>query len=244
MIPDRRFSSRKISDEGVLWSSREYAREGKIETWGHTLASLKVLVKNMASFGIFAILLNNNARATHNLPGIAIPVNFAEACPFTQDLRTKRLNKFDILSLRTGLNKYTEVGMTPVQSLRTLTQAASKTVVFERLLQNLLIVPTKLRNMYWVKVALFTSSASSTDSFPLGASGASATSAASTSTSTLSPASDILIMITGHKNEELIGDCEKRRVRFDCDWELKWLQVVMSSSAFVDMSENLSSRRR
>jgi hypothetical protein len=223
MIPDRRFSSRKISEEGVLWSSREYAREGKIETGRHTLASLKVFVKNMASFGIFTILLNNNTRATHNLPGIAIPVNFAEARPFTQDLRitdldkgngvrsTKRFNKFDILCLRAGLNKHTEVGLTPVQSFRTFTQATSKTVVFERLLQNLLMVPKKLRNMYWVKVAWFTSRASSTDSFPLGASGASATSATSTSTltSTLSPASDILIMITGHKNEEFIAIAKK-----------------------------------
>jgi hypothetical protein len=221
MIPDRRFSSRKISDEGVFWSSRECAREGKIETGGHTLAGLEVFIKNMASFGIFAILLNNNARATHNLPGIAIPVNFAETRPFTQDLRitdldkgngvrsTKRLNEFNILRLRACLNKHTEVGLTPVQSFRTLTQAASETIVFERLLQNLLMVPTKLRNVYWAKVATFTSSASSTDSFPLGASGASATSAASTSTSTLSPASDILIMITGHKNEELIATAKK-----------------------------------
>jgi hypothetical protein len=31
------------------------------ETQRHTLTSLEVLIEDMASFGIFAILLNNNA---------------------------------------------------------------------------------------------------------------------------------------------------------------------------------------
>jgi hypothetical protein len=129
----------------------------------HTLTSLEVLVKDMTSLGILAVLLNNNARATHNLPGVAIPVNLTEARPFTQDLRishldegnsvrgAKRFNEFDILRLRAGLNKHTNVGLTPVQGFCALTQATSKTVMFERLLQNLLIIPTQLRNKFRIK---------------------------------------------------------------------------------------------
>lgn len=109
----------------------------------------------MAGLGIFAVLLDYNARTTHNLASISITVNLTKACPFTQHLRVpdldegngmrsaKRFNELDILSLRAGLNEHTKVGRTPVQGLCALTQASGKPVVFERLLQNLLIVTVK-----------------------------------------------------------------------------------------------------
>jgi len=119
---------------------------------GHTLTSFEVLIENMASLGIFAVFLNHNARTTHNLASIAITVNLAKARPFTQHLRipdldewngmrsAKCFNELDILCLRAGLNKHTKVGRTPVQGLCAFTQASGKPVMFERLLQNLLIV--------------------------------------------------------------------------------------------------------
>lgn len=113
---------------------------------GHTLTSFEVLIENMASLGIFAVLLNYNARTTYNLASIAIAVNLAKARPFTQHLRipdldegngmrsAKRFNELDILCLRAGLNEHTKVGRTPVQGLCALTQASGKPVMFERLL--------------------------------------------------------------------------------------------------------------
>ena len=109
----------------------------------------------MASLGILAVLLDYNARTTHNLASIAITVNLTKACPFAQHLRisdldegngmrsAKRFNELDILCLRAGLDEHTKMGRTPVQGLCALTQAAGKPVMFERLLQNLLIVTTK-----------------------------------------------------------------------------------------------------
>jgi hypothetical protein len=100
----------------------------------------------MASLGIFAILLDYNARTTHNLASIPVTVNLAKARPFSQHLRitnlderngmrrAKRFNEFDILCFRAGLNKHAKVGLTPVQCFCALTQAAGKPVMFERLL--------------------------------------------------------------------------------------------------------------
>jgi hypothetical protein len=106
--------------------SKAPEKETKERAKGHTLTSFKVLIKNMASLGIFAVLLNYNARTTHNLASIAIAVNLAKARPFAQHLRISDLdegygvrsaegfNELDILCLRAGLNKHTEVGRTPV----------------------------------------------------------------------------------------------------------------------------------
>ena len=111
----------------------------------------------MASLGIFAVLLNYDARATYNLASIPITVNLAKARPFAQHLRisdlykrdgmccAKRFNELDILGFRAGLNKHAKVGLTPVQCLCALTQATGQPVMFERLLQNLLTITTKLR---------------------------------------------------------------------------------------------------
>jgi hypothetical protein len=129
----------------------------------HTSTSFEVLIENMTSLGIFAILLNYNARTTHNLASIPITVNLAKARPFSQHFRipdlderdgmrcAKRFNELDILRFRAGLNKHAKVGLTPVQCLCALTQAAGQPVMFERLLQNLLIITTKLRSIYRVE---------------------------------------------------------------------------------------------
>ncbi len=82
------------------------------------------------------------------------------------------------------------------------------------------------------RIVLFTSRASSTDNFPLGASETSATSVASTSI-LLSPASDILNVGISHESKTVTNDRTKEYILFDS----RMLQV-MSSSAFVDTSEN------
>ena len=99
----------------------------------HTLTSFEVLIKNMTSLGIFAVLLDYHARTTHNLASIAIAVNLAKTRPFAQHLRisdldewngmrcAKCFNELDILCLRAGLNKHAKVGRTPVQSLGAFT---------------------------------------------------------------------------------------------------------------------------
>jgi hypothetical protein len=128
------------------------AKETKKRITRHTLTSFEVFIENMASLGIFAVLLDYNTRTAHNLASIAVAVNLAKARPFTQHLRipdldegdgvrsTERFNELDILCLRAGLNKNTKVGRTPVQGLCALTQAAGKPIMFERFLQNLLII--------------------------------------------------------------------------------------------------------
>jgi len=128
-----------------------------------TSTSFEVLIENMPSLGIFAVLLDYNARTTHNLASIPITVNLAKARPLAQHLRVpdlderdgmrcaKRFNEFDIFCFRAGLDKDAKVGLTPVQCLCALTQAAGQPVMFERLLQNLLIINIKLRRTYRVK---------------------------------------------------------------------------------------------
>ena len=49
----------------------------------------------MASLGIFAVLLDYNARTTHNLASIPIAVNLAKARPFAQHLRITDLDERD-----------------------------------------------------------------------------------------------------------------------------------------------------
>ena len=80
----------------------------------------------MASLRILTVLLDYNARTTHNLASIAIAVNLAEARPFAQYLGVsnldegngmrgaKRFDELDVLRLRASLNEHTKVGLTPI----------------------------------------------------------------------------------------------------------------------------------
>jgi len=158
MIPVRRFSSMKISVEGVFWSSRRRQKKKVGKAVRHTLTSFEVLIEDMTSLGIFSVLLDDNTGTTNNLPGIAIAVNLAEACPFAQDLCVSDLNEWngmggakcfdelDILRLRASLDKHTKVGLTPIQRLCALAQTTRKTVVLKRLLQDLLIIARNFRS--------------------------------------------------------------------------------------------------
>ena len=158
MIPDRRFSSLKISVEGVFWSSRRRQKIKVGKAVRHTLASFEVLIEDMTSLGIFSVLFDDNTGTTNNLPGIAIAVNLTEACPFAQDFCVSDLNEWngmggakcfdelDILRLRASLDKHTKVGLTPIQRLCALAQTTRKTVVLKRLLQDLLIIARNFRS--------------------------------------------------------------------------------------------------
>ena len=145
-----------------MWSSQRCKKRGG-KVVRHTLTSLEVLIENMASLGIFSVLLDNNARTTDNLARIAIAVNLAEACPFAQDLRVsyldkgngmrgaKRFDELDVFCLRASLNEHTKVGLTPIQGLCALPQTTSKTVVLKRLFQDLLIVTRDFKSKHRVK---------------------------------------------------------------------------------------------
>jgi hypothetical protein len=96
------------------------------------------------------ILFNNNTAATNDFAGVALTVNLAETSPGTKDLgvsdfdqvdlvlRTKGLDKFDILGLRASLDEDAKVGLTFVKSLGALTETTSKTIVDKSIFQNLL----------------------------------------------------------------------------------------------------------
>jgi len=54
-------------------------------------------------------------------------------------LSAERLDELEIFRFRTGLNKDAQMCLALIQGLGTLTQAASKTIMYEGVLQNLLI---------------------------------------------------------------------------------------------------------
>jgi len=53
-------------------------------------------------------------------------------------LGTESLDEFDVLGFRAGFDEHAKVGLPLVESLGTLTKTASKTIMDERVLQNLL----------------------------------------------------------------------------------------------------------
>ena len=53
-------------------------------------------------------------------------------------LSTESLNELDVFGFRAGLDEDAKVGLAFVECLGTLTKTTSKTVVYERVLQNLL----------------------------------------------------------------------------------------------------------
>ena len=104
----------------------------------------------METLALDTVVLDDNARAADDLAGVALTVDLAETSPGTEDLGvtdldrvdlvlcTECLNQLDVLGLRARLDEDAQVGLTLVQRLSTLAKTASKTVVDEGVLQNLL----------------------------------------------------------------------------------------------------------
>ena len=107
----------------------------------------------MKTLTLNTVVLDDDARATDDLAGVALTVNLAETSPGTKDLGvtdlhevdlvlgTEGLNELDVLSLRAGLNEDAKVSLTLVEGLGALAETAGETVVNESVLQDLLYIP-------------------------------------------------------------------------------------------------------
>jgi hypothetical protein len=96
------------------------------------------------------ILLHDDAGAPNDLARVALTVNLTEASPGTENFgitdtnkwnavrAAKCLDEFYVLRLSASLDKNAEMGFALVESFGAFTEAASKTVMNERRLQNLL----------------------------------------------------------------------------------------------------------
>lgn len=104
----------------------------------------------MEALRLDTVILNDDARAANDLAGVALTVDLAEASPGTKDLGVtdldqvdfvlgaESLDQLDVLGFRASLDEDAEVGLTLVERFSTLTETASKTIVNEGVLQNLL----------------------------------------------------------------------------------------------------------
>ena len=117
-----------------------------------TLAALEVVLEDVTTLRLGAVLFDNNTRAADNLARVTLSVDFAETCPGSENLgisnldqrdllrRAEGLDEFNILGLSACINKHTKMGLASVQGLRALAQATGKAIVDERRLQDLLII--------------------------------------------------------------------------------------------------------
>lgn len=106
----------------------------------------------MQTLALDTVVLDDYARATDDLAGVALTVNLAETSPSTEDLGVTDLDQVDlvlgaeslnelyVLSLRAGLDEDAKVSLTLVEGLGALAQATGKTVVDKGVLQNLLYI--------------------------------------------------------------------------------------------------------
>lgn len=104
----------------------------------------------MQTLRLNTVLLDDDARAPDNLAGVALAVDLAETRPSAENLgvtdldevdlvlSTEGLNELDVLGLSARLDEDAQVRLTLVKRLSALTETASKTVMDERVLQDLL----------------------------------------------------------------------------------------------------------
>jgi hypothetical protein len=117
---------------------------------GAYLAVLEVVKEDVETLGLDAVIFHNNAGAAHDLARVALTVDLAETGPSAKNLSvtnldevdlvlgTESLNELDILGLSASLDEDGKMGLAFVERLGTLAQTTRKTVVNERVLQNLL----------------------------------------------------------------------------------------------------------
>ena len=106
----------------------------------------------MKTLGLNTVVLDDNARAADDLARVALTVDLAETSPGAKDLRvtdldqvdlvlrTESFDQLDVLGLRARLNENAQMRLTLVERLRALAETASKTVMDEGVLQDLLRV--------------------------------------------------------------------------------------------------------
>lgn len=112
----------------------------------------------METLAVAAKVLNNNAAAADDLAGVALAVDFAETSPGTEDLcvtdldqvdlvlGAEGLDELDVLGLCARLDEHAQVGLALVEGFSALAEASGKSVVDERVLQDLL----KSRQSEWM----------------------------------------------------------------------------------------------
>ena len=105
----------------------------------------------MKSLRLDTVVLDDDARAANDLAGVTLLVDLAETSPGTEDLgvtdldevnlvlSTEGLDELNVLGLSAGLDEDAKVSLTLVESLGTLAETTSETVVNECVLQNLLL---------------------------------------------------------------------------------------------------------
>ena len=115
------------------------------------LAVLEVVEEDVKTLGLNTVVLDDNARAADDLARVALTVDLAETGPGAEHLRVtdldqvdlvlraEGLDELDVLGLSAGLDEDAKVSLTLVESLGTLAETTSETVVNECVLQNLLL---------------------------------------------------------------------------------------------------------
>lgn len=109
----------------------------------------------MQALAVSTVVLDNDARATDNLAGVALLVDLAKTSPGTEDLSvtnldevdlvlsTEGFDELDVLCLSAGLDEDAKMGLTLVEGLSSLTETTGETVVDESVLQNLLFIESR-----------------------------------------------------------------------------------------------------
>ncbi len=104
----------------------------------------------MKPLALNTVVLDNNARTTNNLTGVALPIDFAKSRPGSEDLGVadldevdlvfgaKGLDELDVFRFCTCLDENAKVGLAFVEGFGSLTKAPCETVANKRILQNLL----------------------------------------------------------------------------------------------------------
>ena len=105
----------------------------------------------MHALALLPKVLDDDARAADDLARVTLTVDLAQTGPGAKNLRVsdldqvdlvlgaKSLNELDVLGLSAGLDEDAKVSLTLVESLGTLAETTSETVVNECVLQNLLL---------------------------------------------------------------------------------------------------------
>ena len=154
MIPDRLCPQRaELSVEGVCFviTTKQPIRKFESRCTYLHLTVLEVVQENVQALTVSTVVLDDDTRAANDLAGVTLLVDLAETSPGTEDLgvtdldevnlvlSTEGLDELDVLGLSAGLDEDAKVSLTLVESLGTLAETTSETVVNECVLQNLLL---------------------------------------------------------------------------------------------------------
>ena len=114
------------------------------------LTVLEVVEEDVETLRLDTVVLDDHARASNDLAGVALTVDLAKTRPGTEDLGVANLDEvdlvlcaecldeLDVLGLRASLDEDAQMGLALVEGLGALTETTGETVVDEGILQDLL----------------------------------------------------------------------------------------------------------